>query len=224
MFGRTPRPSGNRAPAGRRIARRVRRGWVSSCRRSPRACTAQGSAWPNPSRARGSGYGAPMTTVDANGVALGIEAFGEDGAPLVLLAGGTTMLSWPDALCERLVVGGRRVVRYDLRGGSRRKVTGVPGGERWCSGDMAGRRRPGSGSAGAQRLPAYAAPKAVARRARVGGRVLGVRVSAGCGSRQPATCRREVYRFGRGGVYAARRIGDPWTTTSKEAWPGCRGC
>jgi pimeloyl-ACP methyl ester carboxylesterase len=56
-----------------------------------------------------------MTTVDANGVALGIESFGAGGAPLVLLAGGTTMLSWPDALCERLAAGGRRVVRYDLR-------------------------------------------------------------------------------------------------------------
>ena len=57
-----------------------------------------------------------MTTVDANGVALGIESFGDDDAPLVLLAGATTMLSWPDALCERLAAGGRRVVRYDLRG------------------------------------------------------------------------------------------------------------
>lgn len=56
-----------------------------------------------------------MTTVDANRVALGIESFGDDDAPLVLLAGGTTMLSWPDALCERLAAGGRRVVRYDLR-------------------------------------------------------------------------------------------------------------
>jgi pimeloyl-ACP methyl ester carboxylesterase len=56
-----------------------------------------------------------MTTVNANGVALGIESFGDDDAPLVLLAGGTTMLSWPDALCERLAAGGRRVVRYDLR-------------------------------------------------------------------------------------------------------------
>ncbi|MGA4957778.1 alpha/beta fold hydrolase [Streptomyces lavendulocolor] len=56
-----------------------------------------------------------MTTIDANGVTLGIESFGDDGAPLVLLAGGTTMLSWPDALCERLAAGGRRVVRYDLR-------------------------------------------------------------------------------------------------------------
>ncbi|ANS70638.1 hypothetical protein SLINC_8414 [Streptomyces lincolnensis] len=56
-----------------------------------------------------------MTTVKANGIALGIESFGDDNAPLVLLAGGTTMLSWPDALCERLAAGGRRVVRYDLR-------------------------------------------------------------------------------------------------------------
>jgi pimeloyl-ACP methyl ester carboxylesterase len=56
-----------------------------------------------------------MTTVDVNGVSLGIESFGDQDAPLVLLAGGTTMLSWPDALCERLADGGRRVVRYDLR-------------------------------------------------------------------------------------------------------------
>jgi pimeloyl-ACP methyl ester carboxylesterase len=56
-----------------------------------------------------------MTTVNVNQVALGIESFGDDDAPLVLLAGGTTMLSWPDLLCERLAAGGRRVVRYDLR-------------------------------------------------------------------------------------------------------------
>jgi pimeloyl-ACP methyl ester carboxylesterase len=56
-----------------------------------------------------------MTTVNANDVALGIESFGDNDAPLVLLAGGTTMLSWPDALCECLAAGGRRVVRYDLR-------------------------------------------------------------------------------------------------------------
>src|SRR5260370_31969476 len=65
--------------------------------------------------AHGSGYSDPMTTVNANEVVLGIESFGDDDAPLVLLAGGTTMLSWPDALCERLAAGGRRVVRYDLR-------------------------------------------------------------------------------------------------------------
>src|SRR5690349_5281139 len=55
------------------------------------------------------------TTVDANGVALGIESFGRADAPLVLLAGGTTMLSWPDSLCDRLALSSRRVVRYDLR-------------------------------------------------------------------------------------------------------------
>jgi hypothetical protein len=43
-----------------------------------------------------------MTTAEANGVTLGVVHFGEAAAPLVLLAGGTTMLSWPDALCEAL--------------------------------------------------------------------------------------------------------------------------
>lgn len=50
-----------------------------------------------------------------NGVDLGVESFGRDEDPLLLLAGGTTMLSWPDSLCERLAAAGRRVVRYDLR-------------------------------------------------------------------------------------------------------------
>jgi pimeloyl-ACP methyl ester carboxylesterase len=66
-------------------------------------------------RAHGCGYGDPMTTANANDTAIGIESFGDDDAPLILLAGGTTMLSWPDSLCERLAAGGRRVVRYDLR-------------------------------------------------------------------------------------------------------------
>ena len=56
-----------------------------------------------------------MTTVEADGVTLGVEHFGDAAAPLVLLAGGTTMLSWPDALCEALARGSRHVVRYDLR-------------------------------------------------------------------------------------------------------------
>lgn len=50
-----------------------------------------------------------------NGVALGVESFGDAAAPLVLLAGSPTMLSWPDALCEALASRGRHVVRYDLR-------------------------------------------------------------------------------------------------------------
>ena len=55
------------------------------------------------------------TTVRAHGLVLGIESFGREDDPLVLLIGGTTMLSWPGVLCERLASGGRRVVRYDLR-------------------------------------------------------------------------------------------------------------
>jgi pimeloyl-ACP methyl ester carboxylesterase len=51
----------------------------------------------------------------SDGVTLGVEHFGDAAAPLLLLAGGTTMLSWPDALCETLARGGRHVVRYDLR-------------------------------------------------------------------------------------------------------------
>ena len=50
-----------------------------------------------------------------DGVTLGVEHFGDTTAPLLLLAGGTTMLSWPDALCAALARGGRHVVRYDLR-------------------------------------------------------------------------------------------------------------
>jgi RHS repeat-associated protein len=56
-----------------------------------------------------------MTSVKVNGVELGLESFGRVDDPLVLLVGGTTMLSWPDALCRRLASGRRRVVRYDLR-------------------------------------------------------------------------------------------------------------
>ncbi|MGH3383260.1 MAG: alpha/beta fold hydrolase [Nocardioidaceae bacterium] len=54
-------------------------------------------------------------TVEAGGVTFGVEHFGDAEAPLVLLAGGTTMLSWSDALCEAIARGGRHVVRYDLR-------------------------------------------------------------------------------------------------------------
>lgn len=55
------------------------------------------------------------TTVDTNGVTLGVEQFGDAASPLILLVGGTTMLSWPDALCAALANAGRHVVRYDLR-------------------------------------------------------------------------------------------------------------
>jgi len=56
-----------------------------------------------------------MSTVEVNGVVFGIDSFGNEEDPLVLLMGGTTMLSWPDAFCEALAAGGRHAVRYDLR-------------------------------------------------------------------------------------------------------------
>ncbi|MET3805585.1 pimeloyl-ACP methyl ester carboxylesterase [Nakamurella sp. UYEF19] len=56
-----------------------------------------------------------MTTIDITDITYGVEHFGDAAAPLILLVGGTTMLSWPDALCAALARGGRHVVRYDLR-------------------------------------------------------------------------------------------------------------
>ena len=75
-------------------------------------------------------------TVEANGVTLGVEHFGDAAAPLVLLAGGTTMLSWPDALCEALARGGRHVVRYDLRD-SGASTTVDPEAPTYTLGDLA---------------------------------------------------------------------------------------
>lgn len=59
------------------------------------------------------------TTIDLADVTVGVEHFGDPTAPLVLLVGGTTMLSWPDSLCAALARGGGHVVRYDLRDSGR---------------------------------------------------------------------------------------------------------
>ncbi len=53
--------------------------------------------------------------ITANGVDLCTETFGDPAdTPMLLI--GNTMLTWPDALCERLAALRRFVVRYDLRG------------------------------------------------------------------------------------------------------------
>ncbi|MER6166025.1 alpha/beta fold hydrolase [Streptomyces violaceorubidus] len=77
-----------------------------------------------------------MTTVSVNEIAMGVESFGDRDAPLVLLAGGTTMLSWPDALRERLAAAGRHVVRYDLRD-SGESTTVDPGAPDYTLRDLA---------------------------------------------------------------------------------------
>jgi len=63
-----------------------------------------------------------------NGAACCVEVQGGADDPTVLLVG-SSMLSWPDELCERLVAGGRRVIRYDVRdaGRSQSYPPGEPG-------------------------------------------------------------------------------------------------
>ena len=63
-----------------------------------------------------------------NGAASCVEVQGGVGGPTVLLVG-SSMLSWPDELCKRLVAGGRRVIRYDVRdtGRSESYPPGEPG-------------------------------------------------------------------------------------------------
>ena len=56
-----------------------------------------------------------VTTAKVNGTPDWRRDLWCEDAPLFLLAGGTTTLSWPASLCERLAAGGRRVVRYGLR-------------------------------------------------------------------------------------------------------------
>lgn len=63
-----------------------------------------------------------------NGATCCMEVQGAADDPTVLLVG-SSMLSWPDELCERLVSGGRRVIRYDVRdtGRSESYPPGEPG-------------------------------------------------------------------------------------------------
>src|SRR5215210_7851481 len=68
----------------------------------------------------------PEHLVDVNGVALCAEAFGDPEHPAILLIHGTgsTMLSWPEELCERLAAAGRLVIRYDSRDAGRSTTAG----------------------------------------------------------------------------------------------------
>jgi pimeloyl-ACP methyl ester carboxylesterase len=63
-----------------------------------------------------------------NGASSCVEVQGDAADATVLLIG-TSMLSWPGELCERLVAGGRRVIRYDVRdtGRSQSYPPGEPG-------------------------------------------------------------------------------------------------
>ena len=109
-------------------------------------------------------------------VTLGVEHFGDAAAPLLLLAGGTTMPSWPDPLCAALARGGRHVVRYDLRD-SGTSTTVDPVAPGLCAARPRRRRRRArprtqraTGASGGYRCRWDGRPD---RRARPPGRVLG---------------------------------------------------
>jgi pimeloyl-ACP methyl ester carboxylesterase len=75
--------------------------------------------------------------VHANGVDLCVETFGDPADPAILLihGAGSSMLSWDEALCERLARGGRFVIRYDIRDAGR-SVTYERGAPRYGLRDL----------------------------------------------------------------------------------------
>jgi pimeloyl-ACP methyl ester carboxylesterase len=58
-----------------------------------------------------------MPSVEANGIDIFYDEFGEPDAPVILLIMGlaTQMIAWPESLCEALAARGFRVVRFDNR-------------------------------------------------------------------------------------------------------------
>ena len=69
--------------------------------------------------------------IEANGVAICTEAFGNPGDPalLLIIGAGASMLRWNDELVERLVAGGYYAIRFDNRdtGRSTTYPVGEPG-------------------------------------------------------------------------------------------------
>jgi pimeloyl-ACP methyl ester carboxylesterase len=66
--------------------------------------------------------------IHVRGVVLGVETFGDPADPTILLVAGRggSRTEWPTELCDRLVAGGRHVVRYDHRD-TGRSTTCPPG-------------------------------------------------------------------------------------------------
>src|SRR6201999_3186498 len=79
------------------------------------------------------------TMIEANGVALCAETFGEPDAPAVLLIHGASasMLWWAEERCERIAADGRFVIRYDNRD-TGRSVSYPAGRPEYSLLDMAG--------------------------------------------------------------------------------------
>ncbi|MDH3683039.1 MAG: alpha/beta fold hydrolase, partial [Acidimicrobiia bacterium] len=68
-------------------------------------------------------------TIEANGIELCVDSFGDPADPAILLimGAGGSMLLWEEGFCDRLADGGRYVMRYDNRDTG--KTTSCPLGE-----------------------------------------------------------------------------------------------
>jgi pimeloyl-ACP methyl ester carboxylesterase len=75
--------------------------------------------------------------LEANGVDLCVETFGDAADPTILLVHGASasMLWWDEDLCERIVAGGRYVIRFDNRD-TGRSVSYPPGRPEYSLKDM----------------------------------------------------------------------------------------
>jgi pimeloyl-ACP methyl ester carboxylesterase len=73
----------------------------------------------------------PQRILQANGIALCVQTFGDPASPAILLVSGAaaSMDWWEDEFCQRLASGPRFVIRYDLRdtGQSVSYEPGAPG-------------------------------------------------------------------------------------------------
>jgi pimeloyl-ACP methyl ester carboxylesterase len=77
--------------------------------------------------------------VQANGVDLCVETFGDPADPPILLIHGAaaSMLAWEEEFCERLAAGSRFVIRYDHRD-TGRSVSYEPGAPQYTLRDLTG--------------------------------------------------------------------------------------
>lgn len=75
--------------------------------------------------------------VEANGIQLCVESFGDTAHPpiLLIMGIGSSMLWWEDDFCRMLAAGGRYVIRYDHRD-TGRSVTYEPGRPGYTGADL----------------------------------------------------------------------------------------
>jgi pimeloyl-ACP methyl ester carboxylesterase len=80
---------------------------------------------------------ASVQIIEANGVNLCAETFGDRTDPgiLLIMGSGASMDWWEDEFCERLATGPRFVIRYDHRD-TGQSVSYEPGAPRYTSGDL----------------------------------------------------------------------------------------